>query len=51
MGEVNTAILEWIVTTGCRLNGPMFNIYHVNPHETSNPEEFITEVRYPIEKR
>ena len=51
MGEVNTAILEWIVTTGCRPNGPMFNIYHVNPHETSNPEEFITEVCYPIEKR
>lgn len=51
MGEVNTAILEWIVTTGCRPNGPMFNIYHVNPHETSNPEEFITEVYYPIEKR
>lgn len=51
MGEVNTAILEWIVTTGCLLNGPMFNIYHVNPHETSNPEEFITEVCYPIEKR
>lgn len=51
MGEVNTAILERIATTGCRPSGPMFNIYHVNPHETSNPEEFITEVCYPIEKR
>lgn len=51
MGEVNTAILERIAATGCRPNGPMFNIYHVNPHETSNPEEFITEVCYPIEKR
>lgn len=51
MGEGNTAILEWIAATGCRPNGPMFNIYHVNPHETSNPEEFITEVCYPIEKR
>lgn len=51
MGEVNTALLEWIAATGCRPNGPMFNIYHVNPHETSNPEEFITEVCYPIEKR
>lgn len=51
MGEVNTAILEWIAATGCRPSGPMFNIYHVNPHETSNPEEFITEVCYPIEKR
>ena len=51
IGEVNTAILEWIAATVCRPNGPMFNIYHANPHETSNPEEFITEVCYPIEKR
>lgn len=51
MGEVNAAILEWIAATGCCPNDPMFNIYHVNPHETSNPEEFITEVCYPIEKR
>lgn len=51
MGEVNTAILEWIAATGCCPNGSMFNIYHVSPHETANPDEFITEVCYPIEKR
>lgn len=51
MGEVNTALLEWIAATGCRPNGPMFNIYHVSPHETANSDEFITEVCYPIEKR
>lgn len=27
---------------------PMFNIYHVNPHETQNPDEFVTEICYPV---
>lgn len=31
--------------------GPMFNIYHVSPHETKNPEEFVTEACCPIQKK
>ena len=31
--------------------GPMFNIYHVSPHETQNPDEFVTEICYPVKKR
>ncbi|MEI3161417.1 MAG: MerR family transcriptional regulator, partial [Oscillospiraceae bacterium] len=27
---------------------PMFNIYHVSPHETQNPDEFVTEVCIPV---
>lgn len=26
----------------------MFNIYHVSPHETQNPDEFVTEVCFPV---
>ena len=29
----------------------MFNIYHVSPHETSNPDEFVTEACYPVKKK
>lgn len=29
----------------------MFNIYHVSPHETSDPNEFVTEVCYPVKKK
>ena len=29
----------------------MFNIYHVSPAETQNPDEFVTEVCYPVRKR
>ena len=32
-------------------NGPAFNIYHVNPSETDDPEEYVTEVCYPVKKR
>ena len=35
---------------GYAFDGPMFNIYHVSPHETSNPDEYVTEVCYPIKK-
>ena len=29
----------------------MFNIYHVSPHETSDPNEFVTEVCYPVKNK
>ena len=48
--QVNAAVAAWIEANGYRYAGPMFNIYHVSPHETRNPEEFVTEVCYPITK-
>ncbi|HBZ03458.1 MAG TPA: MerR family transcriptional regulator, partial [Lachnospiraceae bacterium] len=27
----------------------MFNIYHVGPAQTKNPEEYVTEACFPIE--
>ena len=52
----NAAVAAWVRDNGYVFDGPAFNIYHVSPHETDNPEEFITEVccnrglpvRYPI---
>ena len=29
----------------------MFNIYHVSPHETQNPDEFVTEVCCPVREK
>ena len=28
--------------------GSMFNIYHVSPHETQDPDEYVTEVCYAV---
>ncbi len=49
--EVNTAVANWINDNGYDFNGAMFNIYHVSPHETQDPEEWITEICYPVKKK
>lgn len=51
MSEVNTAVAEWVRDNGYEFDGPAFDIYHVGPNETSNPEEFVTEVCYPVKKK
>ena len=51
MGEVNAAVASWVEANGYAFDGPMFNIYHVSPHETDDPNEFVTEVCYPVRKK
>lgn len=45
------AVAGWIRDSGYVVDGPVFNIYHLSPHETSDPGEFVTEVCYPVKKR
>ncbi len=49
--DVYTAVIAWMEANGYAPAGPMFNIYHVSPHETTDPEEFVTEVCYPVKKK
>ena len=51
ISDVYAAVVAWIEANGYDFGGPMFNIYHVSPHETRNPEEFVTEVCYPVKKK
>ena len=45
------AIGEWIEQNGYRMNGPMFNIYHVSPGmDPGHPENWVTEICFPVEK-
>lgn len=46
--EVYSAVISWVQENGYEPGGAMFNIYHVSPYETQDPEEFITEVCYPV---
>lgn len=46
--DVYAAVIAWVNENGYKSAGPMFNIYHVSPYETQNPDEFVTEVCYPI---
>lgn len=49
--EVYAAVVVWLDANGYESDGPMFNIYHISPHETQNPDEFVTEVCYPVKKK
>lgn len=51
ISEVNAAVAAWVEANGYAFDGTAFNIYHVSPHETQNPEEFVTEVCYPVRRR
>ncbi|WP_102399005.1 MULTISPECIES: MerR family transcriptional regulator [Haloimpatiens] len=51
IGEVNQVVANWVSDNGYEFNGLAFNIYHVSPHETQNPEEWVTEVCYPVRKK
>jgi len=48
MPDVYGAVISWVNANGYECAGPMFNIYHVSPHETQNPDEFVTEVCYAV---
>lgn len=48
--DVNKEIATWIEENNYEFSGPMFNIYYVSPGQTNNPEEYITEVCYPVVK-
>ena len=51
MNAIMAAVASWVTDNGYAFDGPAFNIYHVSPHETDDPNEFVTEVCYPVKKR
>lgn len=51
IGQVNEAVARWVTDNGYEFDGLSFNIYHVSPGETKNPEEYVTEVCYPVKKK
>ena len=48
---VYAALAAWVSANGYVFSGPMLDIYHVSPHETDNPEEYVTEVCCPVSKK
>jgi DNA-binding transcriptional MerR regulator len=51
MGGACEALGKWINDNGYEINGQMFNIYHVPPTKDTNPENWVTEVCFPVKKR
>jgi DNA-binding transcriptional MerR regulator len=48
--EVNEAVAAWGADNGYEYNGAMFCIYHVSPGHDPNPNNWVTEVCYPVKK-
>ncbi len=48
MNDAYATLISWVNSNGYSVSGPMFNIYHVSPAMTSNPDEYVTEVCFPI---
>ena len=51
INDVVAAVTAWIRDNGYTPCGPMFDIYHVSPHETKDPAQFVTEVCFPVRKQ
>lgn len=51
VSAVNEAVANWVQDNGYDFAGLSFLIYHVSPHETQNPDEYVTEVCYPVKKK
>ena len=50
IADINEAVAAWVADNGYEYNGPMFNIYHVSPGQDPNPDNWVTEVCYPVKK-
>lgn len=48
---VYEAIAAWVTDNNYSFDGAIFNIYHVSPADDSNPENWVTEVCYPVKKK
>ncbi len=52
ISRVNAAVANWVKENGeYDFDGKSFCIYHVAPNQTSNPEELVTEVCFPVKRR
>ncbi len=51
INEANQAVANWVRDNGYDFAGLSFCIYHVSPYDTENPEEYVTEVCYPVRKK
>lgn len=48
---INESIANWVTDNNYDFDGAMFNIYHVGPATESNPDNWVTEVCYPVKKK
>ncbi len=50
IGAIMRYIYHWITENGFRISGKAFYIYYRSPDNESDPENYITEICYPIKR-
>lgn len=50
IGEINAYMAKWVKKNGYRMVGMSFVTYYLSPGNEPNPDNFITEVCFPIER-
>jgi DNA-binding transcriptional MerR regulator/DNA gyrase inhibitor GyrI len=50
LGEAYAKVMNWIEENGYKNVGAPFDIYLVGPQAVQNPEQFVTEVCFPVSK-
>lgn len=50
IGDAYAAIMKWIEANGYEISGAPFDVYIKGPREVSSPDEFVTEVYFPVKK-
>jgi DNA-binding transcriptional MerR regulator len=51
IGKVNESVAAWVSDNGYDYNAPGFFVYHVSPGHDPNPDNWVTEICYPIKKK
>lgn len=51
LGDINKFVVDWIKENGYKMCGLSFTAYYLSPGNEQNPENFITEVCFPIKKQ
>lgn len=49
--DVNITAMRWIEAHDYIPDGTMFNVYHVGPGDTDDPEKWVTECCFPIRRK
>lgn len=50
IGEINQYIYRWAVDNSYQISGRSFQTYYVSPAAEGDPDNYITEVCYPVKK-
>lgn len=50
IGDAYATVIKWIDKNGYRISDTPFDVYVKGPGQASSPDEFVTEVYFPVEK-